>query len=102
MKRAQFIALGLAGFSAIALPDPAQAFPWYAAGDNIRGASLMSSEERQKYVAKLLAMQSFDECRKYVDEHSLEIEKRAKAQNTPLPPVKGDPCEVMRQSGKVR
>lgn len=62
----------------------------------------MTQEERQKYVARLLDMQTFEECRTYIATHSLTIESRAKAQNIPLPPVKGDPCEMMRTMGKVR
>jgi hypothetical protein len=76
------------------------AFPWYASGDNIRGASLMSPEERKQYVTRLQGMRSFGECTEYMQAHYIEIDKRAKAANTILPPIQGDPCEVMRRMGR--
>lgn len=80
----------------------AHAFPWYAQGDNIRGAELMSPEERKAYVTRLQGMKTFNECKAYMQEHYLEIDRRAKAKNTVLPPVKGDPCEVIKSMGRIR
>lgn len=80
----------------------AQSFPWYVGGDNVRGAQLMSPEERKAYVARLQNMQNFDECRAYMQGHYLELDKRAKEKNVALPPVQGDPCEVMRTMGRFR
>jgi len=80
----------------------AQAFPWYASGENFRGAQLMSPGERKAHVAKLQSMKTFDECRAYMQAHYLELEKRAKERNVTLPPVQGDPCEVMKVMGRVR
>jgi len=79
-----------------------QAFPWYSGGDNIRGAQLMSPEERKAHVARLQGMQNFNECRAYMQAHYLELDKRAKEKNVSLPPVQGDPCEVMRTMGRFR
>ncbi len=89
-------------FVLVLLNSQAQAFPWYAQGDNIRGAQLMSPEERKAYVARLQSMKTFDECKGYMQAHYLEIDKRAKERNTVLPPVQGDPCEVMKTMGRVR
>ncbi len=80
----------------------ALAFPWYAQGDNIRGAQLMTPDERNAYVSRLFNMKSFEECRGYMQGHYLEIDKRAKERNVSLPPVQGDPCEVMQKMGRVR
>jgi hypothetical protein len=47
-------------------------------------------------------MKTFEECKGYMQAHYLEIDKRAKERNTVLPPVQGDPCEVMKTMGRVR
>jgi hypothetical protein len=78
------------------------AFPWYSSGDGIRGAELMTPEERKAYASKLPTMQSWDECRAYVTAHNLEIERRAQAKGVTLPPVSGDPCQVMRGFGRIK
>jgi hypothetical protein len=78
------------------------AFPWYIQGDNFRGAQLMTPEERTSHVNKLQAMKSFDECKGYMNVHYLELDKRAKEKGTPLPPIQGDPCEVMKTMGRIR
>ncbi len=92
-------------FSLLALAvffSQAHAFPWYAQGDNVRGAQLMTPDERKAYVNRLQSMKSFEECKGYMQAHYLEIDKRAKERNTVLPPVQGDPCEVMKTMGRVR
>lgn len=88
----------LAGLLGVALQ--AHAFPWYAGGDNLRGAELMSVEERRAHVARLQSMRNFDECRGYMQGHYLELERRALEKRVSLPPVKGDPCEAMRTMGR--
>lgn len=80
----------------------AQAFPWYASGNNIRGAQLMTEPERQAYVAKLQSMKSLAECQAYREEHNREIDARAARQHVSLPPVQGDPCQVMVQMGRIK
>jgi len=78
------------------------AFPWYAGGDNFRGAQLLSPDERKVHVSRLQNMRSFDECRTYMQAHYLELDRRAKEKYVVLPPVQGDPCEVMRTMGRFR
>lgn len=91
-------------FSVLLVLFSAQAwsFPWHAQGDNIRGAQLMSPDERKAYVSRLLNMKSAEECKGYMQAHYLEIDKRAKQRNVILPPVQGDPCEVMMRMGRIR
>lgn len=81
---------------------PALAFPWYSSGDGLRGGELMTPEERQTYAGKLPTLQSWDECRAYVDAHNQEIDRRAQAKGITLPPVSGDPCKVMRGFGRIK
>lgn len=81
---------------------PASAFPWYVQGDNFRGAQLMSPEKRKVHVARLQSMKSFDECKGYMNAHYLDLDKRAKDKGTSLPPIQGDPCEVMKTMGRFR
>jgi hypothetical protein len=78
------------------------AFPWYAQGDNFRGAHLMTPDERKNHVARLQNMKSFDECKRYMNAHYLDLDKRAKEKAMTLPPIQGDPCEVMKVMGRIR
>ncbi len=96
MKRLQLTVL------LVLLSGQALAFPWYAQGDNVRGAELMAPDERKAYVSRLQSMKSFDECRDYMQAHYVEIDKRAKARNVALPPIQGDPCTVMKTMGRIR
>lgn len=80
----------------------ALAFPWYAQGENFRGAQLLTQEERKSHVARLQGMKSFDECRAYMNAHYLELDRRAKERGALLPPVQGDPCEAMKSMGRFR
>jgi hypothetical protein len=80
----------------------AWAFPWYASGDNIRGANLMTPVERKAYASKLPNMGSLDECRAYMAQHNLELDKRAKERGVTLPPLSGDPCAVMSTMGRIK
>jgi len=80
----------------------ALAFPWYSSGDNIRGADLMTPEERKAYASKLPNMKSMDECRAFMNAHNLELDVRAKARGVSLPPISGDPCVVMKTMGRIK
>lgn len=80
----------------------AHAFPWYASGDNIRGAQLMSAQERKAHVARLQSMKSLTECQAYWDVHNKDIDARAAQQQVQLPPVTGNPCQVMLQMGRIK
>lgn len=62
----------------------------------------MSQEERKVHVARLQSMKSFTECKVYMNAHYLDLDKRAKEKGTPLPPVQADPCEVMKNMGRIR
>lgn len=86
----------------VLLNGQASAFPWYAQGDNFRGAQLLTPDERKAHVTRLQSMKTFDECKEYMQAHYLEIDKRAKAGNSVLPPVQGDPCGVMKTMGRIR
>jgi len=89
-------------FATLLLSGQALAFPWYAQGENFRGAQLMTPEERKAHIARLQGMKSFEECRGYMNAHYLELDRRAKEKSAPLPPVRGDPCEAMRTMGRFR
>ncbi|MFO7542157.1 MAG: hypothetical protein R6W97_04975 [Thiobacillus sp.] len=80
----------------------AHAFPWYASGNNIRGAQLMTDQERKTYVAQLQAMKSLPECQAYWEGHNKEVDARAAQQHVNLPPAQGNPCEMMVKMGRIR
>lgn len=79
----------------------ATAFPWYASG-GFRGAELMNPQEQKDHVAKLQSMRTLNECHAYMNAHEVELQKRAVAAHVALPPVKGDPCQVMLQMGRIQ
>lgn len=79
----------------------AAAFPWYING-GYRGADLMTPQGRQEYVARLQSMKTLNECEGYMKNHEVDLEKRAVAAHVTLPPVSGDPCQVMLQMGRIR
>ena len=85
-----------------AIPPAAHAFPTFATGEGFRGAELMTPEERHAHVERIRSMQTFAECRSYVDAHDAEIERRAGEQRFVLPHRVGDPCEVMRFFGRIK
>jgi len=80
----------------------AHAFPWYASGDKIRGAQLMTAQERQAHASRLQSMKTLPECQAYWEAHNKEIDARAAQRQVELPPAKGNPCQVMLQMGKIR
>lgn len=80
----------------------AVAFPWYASGEQVRGAELMTPAERQAYASRLPNMKSMAECRAFMEAHNLELDRRAKAKGVILPPISGDPCVVMQTMGRVK
>ncbi len=80
----------------------AHAFPWYASGNNIRGAQLMTATERSAYVAKLQTMKNAQECQAFWTAHNQEIDTRAQTQHVTLPVPQGNPCEVMQRFGRFR
>ena len=79
----------------------AHAFPWCASGNNIRGAQLMTEQERHAYVTQLQSMKTLPECQAYWEGHNKEIDARAAQQHVTLPPVQGNPCQVMVQMGRI-
>jgi len=76
------------------------AFPWYASGEGIWGADLMTQEERLQYVKRIRDMKSYEECTAFLDAHRKEIQERARARNMSLLPPSGSPCEVMERMGR--
>lgn len=80
----------------------ALAFPWYSSGENVRGAELMTPQERKDYASRLPNMRSMDECRTYMNAHNLELDKRALERGVTLPPLSGDPCVVMKTLGRIK
>lgn len=79
----------------------AAAFPWYANG-GFRGAELMNQQEQQAHVARLQSMKTLNECHAYMNAHEAELQKRASAAKITLEPVKGNPCQVMLQMGRIK
>lgn len=92
------LAVFLVGEASAAYPF----YPWYTIPDNIRGAHLMTQEERSVHVYRLQNMKTFDECKTYMQKHYIELEQRAMNQRVMLPPIQVDPCEMMRLMGRFR
>lgn len=97
MHTRTLIAACLAGWFA----GSAQAFPWYASGDNIWGAGLMTPAERSQYVKRIQGMKTRAECDAYLEAHRREIRARAQAGGVSLPPPPDtSPCDVMERMGR--
>jgi hypothetical protein len=97
MKRLALIA----GVTGCGLSSGAWAFPTYASGEGIWGASVLSSQERQQYVRNIQGMKSYPECQAYLEAHRKEVQERARVQNVNLPPPPSrSPCDVMQTMGR--
>ena len=91
----------MSGVAQKSAPASPHAFPWYASGNNIRGAQLMTEQERHDYVAHLQSVKTLPECQAYWTGHNKEIDARAAQQHVALPPIQGNPCEVMVRMGRI-
>jgi len=47
-------------------------------------------------------MKTLPECQAYWEGHNKEIDARAEKQHVALPPVQGNPCQVMVKMGRIR
>jgi len=95
------VRLIIAVFAAMGVQSGAWAFPSYASGDGIWGASLMTAEERQLYVRSIQGMKNYPECQAFVASHRKEVQGRAQAQQANLPPPPSrSPCDVMQSMGR--
>jgi hypothetical protein len=81
---------------------PVLAFPWYASGEGIWGAELLSPEERRAYVRGLQASASREACEAYVAAHRQRLVERAQSRGFHLPPPPASPCATMERMGRFR
>lgn len=74
---------------------------WSFNGDNTRGWSMMSREERAEHRNRMLSMKSYEECVAYLEGHHKAMEARAKERGRPGPAVPAqNMCERMKQAGR--
>jgi hypothetical protein len=66
------------------------------------GFALMTPEERAEHMAKLHGTKSMAECEAYVTQHRAAMVKRAQEQGKPLPAMRHNPCEMMKQQGAFK
>jgi hypothetical protein len=108
MKRAMMIIAAAAFAASAALaqgPGPGKGAGkgpgWSFNGDNTRGWSMMSREERTEHRNKMMSMTSYDECVAYTEEHRKLMEARAQERGRSMP---GQPaqnmCERMKRAGR--
>jgi len=75
---------------------------WSFNGDNTRGWSMMSREERAEHRNKMMSMKTSEECVAYVEEHQKQMESRAKERGRPMPGMPArNMCERMKQAGRI-
>lgn len=68
-----------------------------AGSDFTPGWAMMTAEERSAHRARMASMQSYDDCRAYVDKTHEEMASRAKAKGgNPLPAPRRDACAGLR------
>ncbi len=80
----------------------ALAFPWYASGEGIWGADLMSPEERSAYVRALQTSASREDCEAVVAAQRQRVVERARSRGVNLPPSPASPCALMERMGRFR
>lgn len=78
------------------------AFPWYASGEGIWGAELLSAEERSAYVRGLQASASREACEAHVAAHRQRVLERAQARGIQLSAPAASPCPSMERMGRFR
>jgi hypothetical protein len=84
-------------------PGPGRGPQWRFDADTTPGWSLMTPEERDAHRAKMMGMQSYDECQAYRDEHHRRMEARAKEKGVALPPgPRQDMCARMKEAGRLK
>lgn len=80
----------------------ALAFPWYASGEGVWGAELMSPEERSDYVRALQASTRREDCEAVVAAQRQRVLERAQSRGVALPPPPASPCAFMERMGRFR
>jgi len=108
MKRAMMIIAAAAFAASAALaqgPGPGKGAGkgpgWSFNGDNTRGWSIMSRDERTEHRNKMLSMKSYEECVAYMEEHREVMEARAQERGRPMPgQTAQNMCERMKQAGR--
>ena len=61
------------------------------------GWSLMTWTERNEHRTQMRSVKTYEECRRYLDEHHAKMAERAKAQGKPeLAPPKRDACAGLK------
>ncbi|WP_155835071.1 hypothetical protein [Herbaspirillum sp. RV1423] len=65
----------------------------------VAGWSMMSSEERVEYRAKMTSLPSYEECLSYINEHYKAMRNRAAEQGVTKPINRSDVCQRMRAAG---
>jgi len=74
---------------------------WSFNGDNTRGWSMMSREERAEHRNRMLSMKSYEECVAYLEGHHKAMEARAQERGRPGPAAPAQTmCERMKQAGR--
>jgi hypothetical protein len=75
---------------------------WRFNGDNTRGWSMMSREERLEHRNRMLGMKTYEECVAYLDEQRKQMEARAQERGRPMPGMAAqNMCERMKQAGRI-
>ena len=74
---------------------------WSFNGDNTRGWSMMSPEERAEHRNRMFSMKTYEECVAYQDEHRKQMEARAQERGRSMPAPRQNMCERMKQAGRL-
>jgi hypothetical protein len=75
---------------------------WSFGRRNTPGWSMMSNDERTEHRNKMLGMQTYADCKAYIDEHRKLMEARAKERGVAAPRgPRQDMCERMKERGRI-
>ena len=83
---------------AVRAPDPGCVKAW--GRERVRGAALLTDEERTAHRAKMQSLASYDECKSYMADFSKQIQARAKEKGQAVGGPNEAMCDRMKAHGR--
>lgn len=75
---------------------------WCCDQSNTYGWQLMTPDERKEHQARLENFTEYNACKEYIDEHHKKMEERARVKGVVEPLMKKNPCDWLKENGKLK
>lgn len=75
---------------------------WCCDQSNTYGWQLMTPDERKEHQARLDNFTEYSACKEYIDEHHKKMEERARGKDVVEPQIKKNPCDGLKERGKLK